>query len=101
VPPQGKPDKGERKDTGVNPPAKRHPKPAENDPEQVEKVGDEGHRDAATNDDALTASARGAATPVTAARFSGSRATTHRRRRRPVAPSRTHRRALRCRASAR
>src|SRR5215813_9531560 len=34
----------------------------------------------------LTAGARGPATPVTAARFAGSRATTHRRRRQPVAP---------------
>jgi hypothetical protein len=49
----------------------------------------------------LTAGARGPATPVTAARFAGSRATTHRRRRRPVALRRTHRRALRCRACAR
>src|SRR5262249_29203896 len=47
----------------------------------------------------LTAGA-GPTTPVTAARFAGSRATARRRRRRPVAPRRTRRRALRCRACA-
>jgi len=96
----GQADNSDRHDDGGDHPAERHPQAAADDPEQVEKEGDEGHRDAAT-DDALITGARGLATPVTAARFAGSRATTRRMRRRPVAPRRTHRRALRCRACAR
>jgi hypothetical protein len=49
----------------------------------------------------LTADARAPAIPLTTARFADSRATTHRRRRRPMAPRPIHHRALRCRACAR
>src|SRR5262249_13231935 len=50
--PRGTADNGDRHDDGGDHPAERHPQAAENDPEQVEKERDEGHRDAATDDDA-------------------------------------------------
>src|SRR5262249_58111883 len=49
---RGKADKGDRKDEGGNHQAECHQQAAADDPEQVEKEGDEGHRGAATDDDA-------------------------------------------------
>jgi hypothetical protein len=61
----------------------------------------EGEIDPDRRRDRLTADARARATRVTAARFADSRATTHRKRRRPGAPRPIYHRALRCRACAR
>src|SRR5262249_27992981 len=45
----GQADNSDRHDDGGNHPAERHPQAAEDDPEQVEKERDEGHRDVATD----------------------------------------------------
>jgi hypothetical protein len=47
----GQADNSDRHDDGGDHPAERHPQAAADDPEQVEKEGDEGHCDAATDDD--------------------------------------------------
>ena len=71
------------------------------EPLQVEKEGDHGHSARRSPPRWLTADARVLAIPLTTVRFADSRATAHRRRRRPVAPRPIHHRALRCRACAR
>src|SRR5215831_6784583 len=47
----GQADNSDRHDHGGDYPAERHPQAAADDPEQVEKERDEGHRDAATTDE--------------------------------------------------